>query len=212
MKKIIFSVLMVITFLEALSGYSYASGAQNNDDLIDSISNKIIRFHVLANSNSREDQELKIKVKDKIIEYIFPKLEESNSLEESREILTENEEEIIEIANKCIKENGYDYSVSIEFKRENFPEKVYGNITLPQGEYEAFRILIGQASGENWWCVMFPPICFVDVTKGQVSYDETEEAMKEVLTDEEFDQVNNNVVIDESENIKFSLKIFDLFK
>ena len=212
MKKIIFSVLMVITFLEALSGYSYASGAQNNDDLIDSISNKIIRFHVLANSNSREDQELKIKVKDKIIEYIFPKLEESNSLEESREILTENEEENIEIANKCIKENGYDYSVSIEFKRENFPEKVYGNITLPQGEYEAFRILIGQASGENWWCVMFPPICFVDVTKGQVSYDETEEAMKEVLTDEEFDQVNNNVVIDESENIKFSLKIFDLFK
>lgn len=212
MKRMIFNVLLVIIFLGALSGYSYASGAQNNNDLIDSISNKIIRFHVLANSNSREDQELKIKVKDKIIEYIFPKLEESNSLEESREILTENEKEIIEIANKCIKENGYNYSVSIEFKRENFPEKVYGNITLPQGEYEAFRVLIGQASGENWWCVMFPPICFVDVTKGQVSYDETEEAMKEVLTDEEFDEVNNNMVIDESENIKFSLKIFDLFK
>lgn len=211
MKKIIFSILTVITFLGALSGYNYASGAQNNNDLIDSISNKIIRFHVLANSNSKEDQELKIKVKDKIIEYIFPKLEKSNGLEESREILAQNEEKIIEIANECIKENGYNYSVAIEFKRENFPEKVYGNITLPQGEYEAFRVLIGQASGENWWCVMFPPICFVDVTKGQVSYDETEEAMKEVLTDEEFDEVNNNVVIDESENIKFSLKIFDLF-
>ncbi|MDO4535290.1 MAG: stage II sporulation protein R [Clostridium perfringens] len=212
MKKIVFYVLITITFLGALSGYSYASGAQDNNDLIDSISNKIIRFHVLANSNSKEDQELKIKVKDKIIEYIFPALKESNSLEESREILAKNEEEIIKIANECIRENGYDYSVSIEFKRENFPEKVYGNITLPQGEYEAFRVLIGQASGENWWCVMFPPICFVDVTKGQVSYDETEEVMKEALTDDEFNEVNNNMVVDESENIKFSLKIFDLFE
>ena len=202
---------MTMTFIWALNGYSYANSAQNND-LIDSISNKIIRFHVLANSNSKEDQQLKIKVKDKIIEYIFPKLENSNSLEESRERLANNEEEIIKIANECIRESGYDYSVEIEFKRENFPEKVYGNITLPQGEYEAFRILIGQASGENWWCVMFPPICFVDVTKGQISYDETEESMKEVLTDEEFEEINNNMVVDESKNVKFSLKVFDLFK
>lgn len=211
MKKIFFYILMTMTFIWALNGYSYANSAQNND-LIDSISNKIIRFHVLANSNSKEDQQLKIKVKDKIIEYIFPKLENSNSLEESREILANNEEEIIKIANECIRESGYDYSVEIEFKRENFPEKVYGNITLPQGEYEAFRILIGQASGENWWCVMFPPICFVDVTKGQISYDETEESMKEVLTDEEFEEINNNMVVDESKNVKFSLKVFDLFK
>lgn len=211
MKKIIFYILMIITFIGVLSEYSYVNGAEN-DNIADSISSKIIRFHVLANSNSKEDQELKIKVKDKIIEYIFPKLEESNSLEESREILAENEEEIIKIANECIRGNGYNYPVSIEFKRENFPEKVYGNITLPQGEYEAFRVLIGQALGENWWCVMFPPVCFIDITKGQVSYDETEEAMKEVLTEEEFDEVNNNMVVDETKNIKFSLKVFDLFK
>lgn len=211
MRKIFFYIMVVVGCLVTLNGYSYASGVEDSG-LIDSISNKIIRFHVLANSNSEEDQQLKIKVKDKIIEYIFPKLANSNSLEESRQILADNEEKIIKIANQCIKENGYNYSVNVEFKRENFPEKVYGNITLPQGEYEAFRVLIGQASGENWWCVMFPPICFVDVTKGQVSYDETEEAMKEVLTDEEFGEVNNNVVVDESKNIKFSLKIFDLLK
>lgn len=211
MKKIIFYVLMVLTFLGALRGYNYINDVENSA-LIESISNKIIRFHVLANSNSDEDQQLKIKVKDKIIEYIFPKLKNSNSLEESRQVLADNEEEIIKIANKCIKENGYNYSVTIEFKRENFPEKNYGNITLPQGEYEAFRVLIGQALGENWWCVMFPPICFVDITKGQVSYDETEDAMKEILTDEEFREINNKVVVDESRNIKFSLKIFDLFK
>ena len=211
MKKVISYILIGVIFLVSASGYSYAIAAQN-DDLIDSISNKIIRFHVLANSNSKDDQELKIEVKDKIIEYIFPKLEESNSLEESRKVLYENEKEIINIANQCIKDNGYGYSVKVEFKRENFPDKVYGNITLPQGEYEAFRVLIGQAQGENWWCVMFPPVCFVDITKGQVSYEETEEAMKEVLTDEEFDKVNNSVIVDESENIKFSLKVFDLFK
>lgn len=211
MKKLIIYISVLGILICSLCGHAYIDNVKNND-LIDSISSKIIRFHVLANSNSNEDQQLKIKVKDKIIEYIFPKLENSNNLEESREILANNEEEIIKIANECIKENGYNYSVKIEFKRENFPEKVYGNISLPQGEYEAFRVLIGQAAGENWWCVMFPPICFVDVTKGQVSYDETEESMKEVLTDEEFEKIRNDVIVDETKNVKFSLKIFDLFK
>lgn len=211
MKKLVIYISVLVILICSLCGHAYIDNVKNND-LIDSISSKIIRFHVLANSNSNEDQQLKIKVKDKIIEYIFPKLKNSNNLEESREILANNEEEIIKIANECIKENGYNYSVKIEFKRENFPEKVYGNISLPQGEYEAFRVLIGQAAGENWWCVMFPPICFVDVTKGQVSYDETEESMKEVLTDEEFEKIRNDVIVDETKNVKFSLKIFDLFK
>lgn len=211
MKKLVIYISVLVILICSLCGHAYIDNVKNND-LIDSISNKIIRFHVLANSNSNEDQQLKIKVKDKIIEYIFPKLENFNSLEESREILANNEDEIIKIANECINENGYNYSVKVEFKRENFPEKVYGNISLPQGEYEAFRVLIGEASGENWWCVMFPPICFVDVTKGQVSYDETEESMKEVLTDEEFEKIRNDVIVDETKNVKFSLKIFDLFK
>ena len=211
MKKLVIYISVLVILICSLCGHAYIDNVKNND-LIDSISNKIIRFHVLANSNSNEDQQLKIKVKDKIIEYIFPKLENSNSLEESREILANNEDEIIKIANECINENGYNYSVKVEFKRENFPEKVYGNISLPQGEYEAFRVLIGEASGENWWCVMFPPICFVDVTKGQVSYDETEESMKEVLTDEEFEKIRNDVIVDETKNVKFILKIFDLFK
>ena len=211
MKKLVIYISVLVILICSLCGHAYIDNVKNND-LIDSISNKIIRFHVLANSNSNEDQQLKIKVKDKIIEYIFPKLENSNSLEESREILANNEDEIIKIANECINENGYNYSVKVEFKRENFPEKVYGNISLPQGEYEAFRVLIGEASGENWWCVMFPPICFVYVNKGQVSYDETEESMKEVLTDEEFEKIRNDVIVDETKNVKFSLKIFDLFK
>ena len=197
MKKLVIYISVLVILICSLCGHAYIDNVKNND-LIDSISNKIIRFHVLANSNSNEDQQLKIKVKDKIIEYIFPKLENSNSLEESREILANNEDEIIKIANECINENGYNYSVKVEFKRENFPEKVYGNISLPQGEYEAFRVLIGEASGENWWCVMFPPLCFVDETKGDVDSSN----LKEVLVDDN----------DEENNIKCKFKIVELIK
>ncbi len=91
--------------------------------------------------------------------------------------------------------------------RENFPVKEYGNIVLPQGEYEAYRILIGEGKGQNWWCVMFPPLCFIDVTKGQVAYDETEKKMKDVLSEEEFKSVNKK-----ENNVNFEFKVIDLFK
>lgn len=159
------------------------------------VKDKLIRFHVLANSNSDEDQALKLKVKDNVIKYMEPILKKSESLEMTRELLKENKDKVQAIAEKIIKEEGYDYKVSIELKKENFPEKIYGNIILPQGEYEAFRILIGDYKGENWWCVMFPPLCFVDVTKGSVAYNETERRMDEISknkkteenTDEEYE-------------------------
>jgi len=94
----------------------------------------------------------------------------------------------------------------VTLDKENFPVKTYGNITLPQGEYEAYRIIIGTGEGQNWWCVMFPPICFVDITKGEVAYEETEEEMKKVLDDEEFNMVDNtnseNVSSEKIEEIK----------
>lgn len=171
------------------------------------VKDKLIRFHVLANSNSDEDQALKLKVKDNVIKYMEPILKKSESLEMTRELLKANKDKVQAIAEKIIKEEGYDYKVSIELKKENFPEKIYGNIILPQGEYEAFRILIGDYKGENWWCVMFPPLCFVDITKGQVSYDKTDKQMKEILSEKEFKAVNKK-----ENEVKFELKVFDLFK
>lgn len=175
---------------------------------VNNIDKKLIRFHVLANSNSTEDQNLKLKVRDKVIEYISPKLKESKSIDQSREILLLEEKNIIDMAEEIIKAEGYTYKVETTLGRTNFPEKTYGNITLPQGEYEAFRILIGEAKGDNWWCVMFPPLCFVDMTKGQISYEESEEQLKKVLSEEEA----NSVIDDNYTKVEFKFKLIELFK
>jgi len=158
---------------------------------IEDISSKLIRFHVIANSDNEKDQDLKLKVRDKVLEYIQPLLKDSKDIEESREILKRENGKILEIAREVIKENGYNYSVESTLSKEYFPVKTYGNITLPQGEYEAYRIIIGTGEGQNWWCVMFPPICFVDITKGEIAYEETEEEMKRVLDNKEFNMVDN---------------------
>ncbi|MGL4742611.1 MAG: stage II sporulation protein R [Sarcina sp.] len=177
---------------------------------VEDISDKLIRFHVLANSDSKEDQDLKIKVRDEVIAYINPYLENSKSIDESRSILKSKEQEVIEIAKKVIKSQGYDYDVSIELKKTNFPVKTYGNVTLPQGEYEAFRVLIGEAKGQNWWCVMFPPLCFIDMSKGQISYEESEKQLKEFLDEGEYKMITQETEADKE--IKIEFKFLDFFK
>ncbi|WP_243122850.1 stage II sporulation protein R [Haloimpatiens lingqiaonensis] len=172
------------------------------------ISNKLIRFHVIANSDEEVDQKLKLKVKDEVIKYIQPKLKNSKSIEESRNIIKENDENIIKLAKEIVKKHGYDYKVSSTFSRENFPVKTYGNITLPAGNYEAYRILIGKGEGRNWWCVMFPPLCFVDVTKGEVAYKDTEKEMKKVLSKEEYKSIDNTC----NETIVLKFKILEFIK
>lgn len=156
------------------------SKAQNKNRILnyDEVKDELIRFHVIANSDSEEDQNLKLKVKNKVIDYLYPYLNASQSLEESRKIIKDNMEEVKKLAEQVIKDNNYKYGVKTELSRENFPEKSYGKITLPQGNYEAFRIIIGSGQGKNWWCVMFPPLCFVDETKAEVEYDKTEERIK----------------------------------
>lgn len=207
MKKVFYLFILVIglmVFLGCTS--SEVTKLDANSEITydyDSVQDEIIRFHVIANSDSDKDQQLKLKVRDEVIKYLSPLLDKSSSIEESREILKENDEKVKNLAKKVIKENGYNYSVGSQLSRENFPEKIYGNIVLPQGEYEAYRILIGKSLGQNWWCVMFPPLCFVDVTKGEIAYNETERQMNEVVNnknkqdnDKEKDnsiEVNNNV-------------------
>lgn len=206
MKKfltMVVTVLVILTFLTGLYSAKNigAANAQtlqvNEEEVVDSaiedISQKLIRFHVIANSDEEKDQALKFKVRDEVLKYIQPMLKDSKDIDNSREILKRENENILNIARNVIKENGYSYEVDSTLSREYFPVKTYGNITLPQGEYEAYRILIGSGEGKNWWCVMFPPICFVDVTKGAVAYEETEKEMKEVLSEDEYKMVDNKV-------------------
>lgn len=124
----------------------------------------LIRFHVLANSDKPEDQQLKLKVRDAVIAYLAPQLEHLTDPEDARQVVVANESKLIDIAQHVIVENGANYPVSIEFGIFDFPVKSYGNFVLPAGKYEAVRILIGNAEGKNWWCVLFPPLCFIDIT------------------------------------------------
>ena len=158
--------------------YKLEKNTQNEEGIktlnYDEIKDSLIRFHVIANSDNEEDQNLKIKVKNKVIDYLYPYLNASQSLDQSRQIIKDRMEDVKKLAEEVIKDNNYEYSIQIELSRENFPDKSYGNITLPQGNYEAFRIIIGDGQGRNWWCVMFPPLCFVDESKAEVEYDKTE--------------------------------------
>lgn len=226
MKKVISALMCVLLLFVIFTNNKIVKGASDEKSsetdssiLQKSLEKKLIRFHVIANSDSAEDQALKLKVRDKVLEYISPKLKNSKSIDESRKILKKNDEAIKKIAESVISKNGYKYCVETELSYEKFPVKTYGNITLPQGEYEAYRIIIGNGSGQNWWCVMFPPLCFIDITKGEVSKNETEKTMKSVLNEKEYKAVDNTYSASEGtreekakkeSQIKIKFKIVEL--
>lgn len=209
MKKVLVIFICILGIFSLTVNKTKVSG----DSVQKDIASKIIRFHVIANSDSKSDQALKLKVRDKVLEYMQPKLKSSKSIDESREIIRKSNNEIITIAEDVIKENGYNYMVKTTLSNENFPIKTYGNITLPQGKYEAYRIIIGNGEGQNWWCVMFPPLCFIDITKGEVSYKETEKDMKKVLSPEEYKMIDNQISNSGDKNsIKVKFKILELLR
>ena len=121
------------------------------------ISNKVLRLHVIANSNSIEDQNLKLKIRDSIIKNF--ELKKFKSLEETRKFAIQNIPEIKKIAQNEILKDGFDYPVDVKICKDDFNTRNYENISLPAGSYEALKITIGEGKGKNWWCVMFPPMC-----------------------------------------------------
>ncbi len=170
----------------------------------------LIRFHVLANSDSPEDQELKLKVRDKVIDAMAEELGKSKDVNETREILAANLGKIEEVAKEEIERNGESYGVRASLGEHKFPTKRYGNVVFPAGVYEALRIEIGKAKGQNWWCVMFPPLCFVDVKHG-LTDEKTKQELKSALTEEEYYLVYSSV--NEKElPLQLKSKVFELFK
>lgn len=161
----------------------------------------VIRFHVRANSDTKEDQELKLEVRDAILSRMVEKFEDSTSIDRSREIILENTEVIAEVSREVIERWGKDYSVNVDLREESFPIRKYGNLVFPQGDYEALIVEIGEAKGANWWCVMFPPLCLVDVTHSNA-----------IKIEEDEDNPLNDFVVDETRPFKLKSKIFDFFK
>lgn len=124
---------------------------------------EIIRLHVIANSDSPFDQNVKIKVRNALLDYLTPRLEAVSSANKAHDIINLHQAAIVKIANEVLSANNAGYNAKMETGVYDFPIKAYGAAILPAGKYQAVRILLGQASGKNWWCVLFPPLCFIDI-------------------------------------------------
>lgn len=201
-KKVKYSILLIFLLLIyiLISAMSYVNAISTD------ISNSVFRLHVIANSDSCEDQNLKYLVRDNVLSYMNEICKDATSKEEAIKIANDNLDIFKEIAKQTVIDNGYNYDVNVEIGNFSFPTKTYGDISLPSGFYDALRIKIGEANGQNWWCVMFPPLCFVDVSSGIVPED-SKETMKSELSDEEFSLISSN-----DSDIKFKFKLVEMLQ
>ena len=161
-----------------------AKQSQMQEDL----AKEVFRFHVLANSDSEEDQALKMQVKEAVITYMKEEIPECDSVEATKEWAGSHLDAIVNLAKAVIREEGYDYSVMAEVTTCDFPDKTYGDITFPSGRYEALRIEIGEAKGQNWWCVLYPNLCFIDAVHAVVP-EEGKKDLKKVLQEDTYEMV-----------------------
>lgn len=176
-QKCVLSLILVIVMGIVLF-YTYEDIPENEYE-------GIIRLHVIANSDSKEDQALKLKVRDEIIKEVSA-LEGSKTIENSRDYLKNHLRKMEQIAIKVIKENGMDYTASADLSVRWIPEKTYGDAHFPAGNYEALNLTLGEGEGENWWCVLFPPLCLIDedkeaIEKLDISEDEQIQLKSKVL-------------------------------
>lgn len=163
----------VVTLLVILGmGICYMKASHTQQ----SIAEKVLRFHVRANSDSEEDQELKLAVRDAVGALLGQYLSEADSRQKSEEIVKEHMAEIVETATEVIEAEGYHYGVEVFLSDVEFPVKTYGAYTFPAGTYRALEIVIGSGTGHNWWCVMYPNMCFANGT-----YDVVDENSKKEL-------------------------------
>lgn len=154
----------------------------------ESLAKEVFRFHVIANSNSEKDQALKMKVKERVIAYMEQELPESDSVERTREWAVSHMQEIERAAKQVLQEEACGDSVRGSVVNCYFPDKTYGDVTFPKGYYDALRVEIGEAEGENWWCVLYPNLCFLDAVHAVVP-DEGKDKLKNVLNEEEYEMV-----------------------
>jgi len=152
------------------------------------LAEEVFRFHVLANSDSDEDQALKMQVKEAVIAYMKEEIPDSDSVETTKEWARNHLDAIVNLAKAVIQEEGYDYPVIAEVTTCDFPDKTYGDITFPSGRYEALRIEIGEANGQNWWCVLYPNLCFIDAVHAVVP-EEGKKDLKKVLQEDTYEMV-----------------------
>lgn len=175
--------MIMVGILLLGSAYQYRSSK-----LQEEIADKVLRFHVIANSDSEADQALKLKVRDGIGNYLHKELQAADNLEESIEIINKNMDDITACAERVIASEGYDYSVQSKVAWVDFPVKTYGEYAFPKGNYQALKVVIGNGTGKNWWCVMYPNMCFSN-SMYEVVDENSKEELQKVLTQEEYTEV-----------------------
>ena len=144
------------------------------------LADHVLRFHVLANSDSEEDQALKRKVRDALLQEINEELPDDADLSDTKAYLSSHEASLQETACRIVRQNGFDYPVEFRLEPWYFPTKTYGDMTFPSGTYDAFRVIIGKGEGKNWWCVLYPSLCFIDSTYSIVP-DSSKAALRDTL-------------------------------
>lgn len=181
-------LLLLLLLFSGLGTFLIKANAKADTSIQEGIAQKVLRFHVIANSDSEEDQQLKLKVKDALVKSLAPELQKLDDITLVRAAVKDRMAEIEQTAAAIIKQQGYSYPVTVTLEKCYFPLKVYGAYTFPPGYYEALRVRIGNAAGKNWWCVMFPPLCFVDETYSIVDENSKEKLMS-LLSDKEYDEI-----------------------
>lgn len=199
--KIITILFLLFCIYIFISAYSYVSAISDN------LYNSVFRLHVIANSDNAEDQKLKYIVRDNLINYMNEKNKDFSNKEDVIDYAKNHIDDFKKVAEDTIKLQGFDYPVSVEVGNFEFPTKNYGDISFPSGFYDALKVQIGAAKGKNWWCVMFPPLCFIDTTAGIVP-DSSKEELKENLSEENYRIVSGS----ENTNIAIKFKILELFE
>ena len=230
--RLLFILLLCVFAYTTWTVYSGNQSKLSNDDFI--------RFHVIANSNSIEDQNLKLMVRDGVLakinsELVLETMSQHNAMdmnkswftgnihedgqkqetaslnqEAARQYINDNLPEIKEVAEKIIQENGYCYTANAELGVKWIPEKTYGDLTFPSGNYEALNITIGEGMGENWWCVLFPPLCLIGLEPLNMDQNslEANDIYKEILIDEKYDELMKER--DKPTTLKIKFKTLEL--
>ena len=170
-KKSLISLALAIVVL-AVSTACFDAESRQSSVSAYCDANSIFRLHIIANSNSAEDQAVKLKVRDAVLEYEAENLDAVSAAKTREELMTHGAE-LLEIIEGVLRSNGFDYGAQMLVGTFPFPDREYNGVLYPAGDYDAFRVILGDGAGENWWCVMFPPLCILKSDNGKIDTDET---------------------------------------
>lgn len=186
----LYIVIMFIGAFVSLVGEQVEAGVKNGSMVIP---DDAIRLRILANSDNDEDQELKRKIRDRVNEEITIWVADITSKDEARAVIKGNIPAIEDIIEEVMEAEGIEQKYNVEFGRADFPTKMYGRFIYPAGDYEAIKITLGKGTGANWWCVLFPPLCFLDFSNGEATsatpFEDEEQSEQLVVVDEEPEEV-----------------------